>query len=69
MLITQKHLLDFPGGIVAKNLPSNAGDLGSIMGQRTKIPHALEQLHLPATIRGSVCLNKDTAWQLRPINK
>ena len=31
---------DFPGGPVVKNPPSNAGDLGSNSGQRTKIPHA-----------------------------
>ena len=31
---------DFPGGPVVKNLPSNAGDKGSIPGQGTKIPHA-----------------------------
>ena len=35
---------DFPGGPVVKNPPSNAGDVGSILGQGTKIPHALEQL-------------------------
>ena len=37
---------DFPGGPVAKNLPSNAGDAGSIPGRGTKIPHAVEQLPL-----------------------
>ena len=31
---------DFPGGPVVKNLPSNAGDTGSIPGRGTKIPHA-----------------------------
>ena len=31
---------DFPGGPVIKNLPSNAGDMGLIPGQRTKIPQA-----------------------------
>ena len=31
---------DFPGGPVVKNLPSNAGDSGWILGQGTKIPHA-----------------------------
>jgi len=30
--------LDFPGGPVVKNLPCNAGDMGSILGQGTKIP-------------------------------
>jgi len=36
--------LDFSGGPVVKNLPSDARDTGSIPGQRTKIPHALGQL-------------------------
>ena len=39
---------DFPGGPVAKNLPSNAGDAGSIPGQGTKIPHATGQISLRA---------------------
>ena len=29
---------------MVKNPPSNAGDLGSIHGQETKIPHAMGQL-------------------------
>ena len=29
---------------MVKNLPSNAGDAGSIPGQGTKIPHAVGQL-------------------------
>ena len=33
----------FPGGPVVKNLPSNTGDMGSIPGQGTKIPHAVGQ--------------------------
>ena len=28
------------GGLVVKTLPSNAGDMGSIHGWGTKIPHA-----------------------------
>ena len=35
---------DFPGGPVVKNLPYNAGDVGLIPGQGTKIPHAVGQL-------------------------
>ena len=35
---------DFPGGPVVKNPPSSAGDLGSIPGRGTKIPHAAGQL-------------------------
>ena len=30
---------DFPGGPVVKNLPSDAGDTGSIPGRETKVPH------------------------------
>ena len=30
---------DFPGGSVVKNLPSNAEDMGLILGWGTKIPH------------------------------
>ena len=37
---------DFPGGPVVKNPPPNAGDVGSIPGRRTKIPHATGQLSL-----------------------
>ena len=46
--------LDFSGGPVVKNLPSNARDMGSIPGQRTKIPHALGQLSPCATITETV---------------
>ena len=31
---------DFPGGLVVKTSPSNAGVLSSIPGRRAKIPHA-----------------------------
>ena len=31
---------DFPGGPMVKNPPSNAGDVGSIPGRGTEIPHA-----------------------------
>ena len=33
---------------MVKNLPSSAGDAGSMPGQGTKIPHATEQLSLCA---------------------
>ena len=48
---------DFPGGLVVKNLPSNAGDAGSIPGRGTKIPHAVGQLNLRATTTDPTCLN------------
>ena len=35
---------DFPGGPEVKNPPPNAGDVGSIPGWGTKIPHAEGQL-------------------------
>ena len=40
---------DFPDGLLVKNPPSNAGDMGSIPGWGTKIPHAMGQrgLHTP----------------------
>ena len=50
---------DYPGGPVIKNPPSNAGDAGSILGQRTMIPHATGQLSLHTTA-------KELAPQLRP---
>ena len=45
----KRDLWDFPGGPVAKNPTSNAGDLGSIPGRGTKIPHASGQLSPSAT--------------------
>ena len=49
---------DFPGGPVVENPPSNAGDVGSIPGRGTKIPHAVGQLSLPATTTELMCLNE-----------
>ena len=49
---------DFPGGPVVKNPLSNAGDVGSIPGQRTKIPHATEQLSPHTTTIELAHLNK-----------
>ena len=37
--LLSKSNRDFPGGAVVKNLPASAGDVGSIPGQETKIPH------------------------------
>ena len=48
---------DFPGGPVVRNSPSNAGDVGSILGQGTKIPHAVGQLTPYATTTELSCLN------------
>ena len=41
----KKTLREFPGGAVVKNPPAHAEDTGS-----RKIPHAVEQLSLGATI-------------------
>ena len=54
-MIVKKKRQDFPGGPVIKNLPCNEGDVGSIPGQGTKIPHALEQLSLCATTTEPTC--------------
>ena len=43
--------MHFPPGPLVKNLPSNAGDEGSILGQGTKIPHATRQLSPYTTTR------------------
>ena len=51
---------DFPGGPVVKNPPCNAGDVGSIPGQRTKIPHAVKQIYPHRNKRSC-------RMQLRPI--
>ena len=41
----------FPGSPVVKNLPSNAGDAGSIPGRGTKIPLAAGQLSLYSPVK------------------
>ena len=44
LVYTVKTLMqgDFPGAPVVKNLPFHAGHVGLILGQKTKLPHALE---------------------------
>ena len=42
---------------MVKNLPCNAGDVGSIPGKETKTPHASEKLSLCATTREPTCCN------------
>ena len=39
--MSKRFPLDFPDGSVVKNLPSIAGDAGSIPGSGTKTPHDL----------------------------
>ena len=41
-VVYKSHLWDFPGSLVVKTSPSNAGDTGSILGWWYKIPHALQ---------------------------
>ena len=38
--IIQENPWDFPGGTVVGTLPSNAGSVGSIPGERAKLPQA-----------------------------
>ena len=51
-----RNIWDFPGGPVVKDPPSKAGDVGSIPGQGTKIPHE-GQLSLGATTTELTRLN------------
>ena len=46
LLGPKAKLYDFPGGPGAKNPPSNAGEVGLILGGGTKIPQAVGQLSL-----------------------
>ena len=48
----------FPGGPVVKSTPCNAGEVGLIPGQRTKISHAKEQLSPSASTRVHVLQRK-----------
>ena len=44
----ESPLRDFSSGPVVKDLPSTTGNMGSIPGRETKIPHAMGQLSLRA---------------------
>ena len=57
--IYNRLIWDFPGGPVVKNPPSNAGDVGSIPGWGTKIPHAAGQLSPRATTGEPRATTKD----------
>ena len=62
---------DFLGGPVVKNLPSGAGDTGSISGWETKIPHAagharaLQLLSRPHSRAHALQLEKPKMQQLK----
>ena len=49
------YLGDFPGGLVVKNLPSNAGDVGLIPGWGARIPLIPGQLSPRATTTELAC--------------
>ena len=54
-----KHQGDFPGGLVIKNMLSIAKDTGSVLGWRTKVPHALGQLSLQVKLESLSSPTKD----------
>ena len=49
------HLGNFLSGSVVKNLPCNAGDLGSIPGRGSKAPHTSEELSLRVATTEPMC--------------
>ena len=51
------HLGNFLSGSVVKNLPCNAGDLGSIPGRGSKAPHTSEELSLCVATTEPMCHN------------
>jgi len=60
-------LRDFSGGPMVKNLSFNAGDKGSIPGQKTKIPHATGQLtHAPQLLSLQTTKKRSCMRQTRP---
>lgn len=61
-LVKQGQRLDFPGRPVVKNSPHNAGDLGSIPGQRTRIP---EQRELCTATSGPHTTTRESELQLK----
>ena len=52
----RKLFRDFPHGPVAKNLPSNAGDMGSIPDQGIKIPQACSNKACMPQLERSLCV-------------
>ena len=51
---------------MVKNLLSNAGNTGSILGQGTKIPYATGQLSLHIATTGAVCSWAHAPQQEKP---
>ena len=58
-----------PAGPVVKNLPSYSGDVGSIPGLLTKIPHSMGQLSSQAKTRESPHCNEDLVQRKREKSK
>ena len=56
-----------PDSLVVKNLPSNAGDTGSILSQGTKILYASEQLSPCTTAREARALQLLSAFALEHV--
>ena len=68
--LKMSSLLDFPGGPMVKTPPCNAGDMGSIPGQGTKIPHVMEQLSPSnTTTKAMHCTARATARESGQCNK
>ena len=56
----------FSGGMVVKNSPSNAGELGSNLSGGTKIPHATGQLSLGTISTELACFRAHVPQLERP---
>ena len=52
-----------------KNPLCNAGDMGSIPGEATKIPHAAEQLNLDLAMKDLVLLNENPACLIQDLTQ
>lgn len=52
---------------MVKNMPSDAGVIGSIPGSRTKIPHTIGQLSLGASTREPACCKLQSPHALEPV--
>ena len=52
-MLSETTKTGFPGGPVVKNLLCSTGGAGLILGQGTKIPHAMEQVSLCVTTNES----------------
>ena len=63
-ILQRPHLRDFPGGPGVKNLPSNTGDVGSILGRGSEIPPAAVQ----PLILGMVTGEKPLCYNIEPMH-